>query len=52
MSSQQLEKFRYDDTIVRNFAIATVVWGLVAFLAGLLAALQLASHHFNVDHIW
>lgn len=52
MSSQQLEKFRYDDTIVRNFAIATVVWGLVAFLAGLLAALQLASHHFNLDLPW
>lgn len=36
-----LEQFRYDDRIVRAFALATMVWGLVAFLAGLIVALLL-----------
>lgn len=52
MSQQQLEQFHYDDKIVRNFVIATVVWGAVAFLVGLLAALQMASHHFNFNMEW
>ncbi|QDV12498.1 hypothetical protein CA51_23810 [Rosistilla oblonga] len=33
-----LEHFSYDDTIVRMFATATVVWGLVATLVGLIVA--------------
>jgi len=45
----QLETFEYDDAIVRKFVVATVFWGVVGMLAGLLAALQLASHHFNMD---
>ncbi|MEW6305294.1 MAG: cytochrome-c oxidase, cbb3-type subunit I [Verrucomicrobiota bacterium] len=36
-----VETFKYDNRIVRAFAIATVVWGLVGFCAGLLAAIQL-----------
>ncbi|HTI99096.1 MAG TPA: cytochrome-c oxidase, cbb3-type subunit I [Dongiaceae bacterium] len=36
-----VETFRYDNRIVRAFAIATVVWGLVGFSAGLLIACQL-----------
>ncbi|MFO0785989.1 MAG: cytochrome-c oxidase, cbb3-type subunit I [Phycisphaerales bacterium] len=36
-----LEEYSYDDAIVRKFLLVTVVWGLVAFLVGLLAALQL-----------
>ncbi len=35
------DTFRYDNRIVRAFAIATVIWGLVGFLAGLLIACQL-----------
>lgn len=35
------ETFYYDNTIVRNFAAATVIWGVVGMLAGLWAALQL-----------
>ncbi len=42
----------YDDRIVRYFIWATMGWGLVAFLAGLLAALQLAYHPFNFDLEW
>jgi cytochrome c oxidase cbb3-type subunit I/II len=37
-----MERFVYDDAIVRKFVIATVVWGLVAMLVGLIIAVQLA----------
>jgi cytochrome c oxidase cbb3-type subunit I/II len=37
----QVEKFYYDNKIVRNFAYATVVWGVVGMLVGLWIALQL-----------
>ena len=37
----ELEKFSYDNSIVRKFIIATVVFGVVGMLVGLLAALQL-----------
>ena len=42
-----LEKFSYDNKIVRNFAIATIVWGIVGMLVGLLAALQLFLPELN-----
>ncbi|MFN5334443.1 MAG: cytochrome-c oxidase, cbb3-type subunit I [Bacteroidota bacterium] len=37
----QVEKFQYDNSIVKNFAIATIVWGVVGMLVGLWVALQL-----------
>jgi cytochrome c oxidase cbb3-type subunit I/II len=37
----QLDSFSYDDSIVRMFALATLVWGLVATLAGLIVAVLL-----------
>ncbi|HZY39603.1 MAG TPA: cytochrome-c oxidase, cbb3-type subunit I [Mucilaginibacter sp.] len=37
----QPENFYYDNKIVRNFAIATVVWGIVGMSVGLLIAIQL-----------
>ncbi len=37
----ELESFVYNDSIVRLFSTATIVWGLVAFVAGLYVALQL-----------
>ncbi|SMP54479.1 cytochrome c oxidase cbb3-type subunit I/II [Neorhodopirellula lusitana] len=37
----QMEQFSYDDTIVRLFATATIVWGIVATLAGLTVAVLL-----------
>jgi cytochrome c oxidase cbb3-type subunit I/II len=40
-SGAQVETFMYDNRIVRAFAIATVVWGLVGMAAGLLVATQL-----------
>ncbi len=42
-----LETFVYDDDIVRKFMLVTIVWGLVAFLAGLFIALQLAVPTLN-----
>jgi cytochrome c oxidase cbb3-type subunit 1 len=38
----------YVDDAVRQFVIATVFWGVVAFAAGLLIALQLAYPVFNL----
>jgi cytochrome c oxidase cbb3-type subunit I/II len=40
-SGAQVETFMYDNSIVRAFAIATVVWGIVGMVAGLLAAMEL-----------
>jgi cbb3-type cytochrome oxidase subunit 1 len=36
-----VETFRYDNRIVRAFAIATIFWGIVGMAAGLLIATQL-----------
>ncbi|MHB8521472.1 MAG: cytochrome-c oxidase, cbb3-type subunit I [Limisphaerales bacterium] len=44
-----VETFRYDNRIVRAFAIATVVWGLVGMSAGLLAAVQLFWPQANLN---
>lgn len=41
------ETFRYDDKIVRNFAIATAIWGVVGMLVGVIAALQLIFPSLN-----
>ena len=37
----RLEQFQYDDGIVRLFATATIVWGIVATLVGLIVAVLL-----------
>lgn len=42
------EKFLYDNKIVRNFMIATVVWGIVGFIVGLWVALEMTSPQFNL----
>ncbi|HWH63008.1 MAG TPA: cytochrome-c oxidase, cbb3-type subunit I [Ginsengibacter sp.] len=44
----QVEKFYYDNKIVRNFAYATIVWGAVGMLAGLWIALQLVFPSLNI----
>ena len=43
-----LEKFNYDNKIVRNFAVATVVWGLIGMTVGLLIAMQLFQPELNL----
>lgn len=44
-----VEKFSYDNTIVKAFIIATVVFGLIGMLVGLTAAIQLVYPIFNFD---
>src|SRR3954466_10528616 len=45
----QVEKFSYDNKIVKAFLIATVIFGLVGMLVGLTAAIQLVYPIFNFD---
>ena len=47
----EAEKFSYDNRIVRNFAYATVIWGITGMLVGLIAALQLAFPEFFNDYL-
>jgi len=44
----QLDVFRYDDGIVRMFVIATVTWGIVGMLVGLLIAVQMPFWKANL----
>lgn len=44
-----VETFKYDNKIVRAFAIATIVWGIVGFSAGLLIACQLFWPNLNLN---
>lgn len=45
----ELEKFSYDNRIVKYFSIATVIFGVVGMLVGLTAAIQLFYPLFNFD---
>jgi cytochrome c oxidase cbb3-type subunit I/II len=45
----ELEKFSYDNTVVRNFTIASIIFGVIAMLVGLTAAIQLFYPAFNFD---
>jgi cytochrome c oxidase cbb3-type subunit I/II len=45
---QALEKFQYDNKIVRNFAYATIIWGVVGMLAGLWVALLMVFPQWNM----
>jgi len=45
----ELQKFYYDNKIVKQFAYATMLWGIVGMLVGLVIALQLAFPIFNFD---
>src|SRR6478735_11741767 len=45
----ELEKFSYDNKIVKAFAITTVIFGLVGMLVGLTAAIHLFYPIFNFD---
>ena len=45
----ELEKFSYDNKIVKYFSIATIVFGVVGMLVGLTAAIQLFYPAFNFE---
>ena len=36
-----LEKFSYDNRIVRNFAFATMLWAIVGMLVGVIISFQI-----------
>lgn len=42
------DKFYYDNKIVRNFAVATIVWGIIGMTVGLLIAMQLFKPALNM----
>ncbi len=42
----------YDDSVVRAFSIATIVWGAVAFLLGVIVATQLSFWQANFGLSW
>jgi cytochrome c oxidase cbb3-type subunit I/II len=48
----RLESFKYDDAIVRKFVLATVLWGIVGMLVGLIIAVQLALPAANLGLEW
>jgi cytochrome c oxidase cbb3-type subunit I/II len=46
-NNSNIEKFEYDNAIVRNFLIATVTFGVIGMLVGLLIAFQLVFPELN-----
>ncbi len=56
MASQEhhgaLEHFSYDDAIVRKFVLATIIWGFVGMLVGVIIASQLAYWPLNLGLPW
>ena len=47
-----MERIEYNDKVVRQFFLATLVWGVVGMLAGLLVAMQLAFWQANLGLPW
>ena len=45
----QVEKFKYDNKIVKLFAYATVFWGVIGMLVGLLVAFQFIFPSLNIS---
>ncbi|GGF29574.1 cytochrome-c oxidase, cbb3-type subunit I [Echinicola rosea] len=50
MSESLLEKFSYDNKIVKYFGAATIIWGVVGMLVGILAATQLFLPEANLGN--
>jgi len=48
----RIEQFRYDDAVVRMFLSATILWGVVAMLVGIVVGSQLAVPAMNFDTSW
>lgn len=44
-----VETFRYDNKIVKYFGVATIVWGIVAFLVGVTIAFQIFNPGLNFE---
>lgn len=50
MNDTMLERFHYDNKIVKYFGAATLIWGLVGMLVGLIAATQLFLPEANLGN--
>ncbi len=48
----QLETFSYDNKIVRYFTYATIIWGAVGMLVGVIIALQIFLPAMNFGISW
>jgi cytochrome c oxidase cbb3-type subunit I/II len=48
----QLEKFYYDNKIVRDFALASIFWGVIGMLVGVIIALQLYIPELSFNTPW
>ena len=46
------ETVKYDDRIVRQFVMATILWGVVGMLVGVIVAAQLTFPVLNFDLPW
>ena len=44
----EVEKFYYDNKVVKYFLIATAFWGIIGMLVGLTAALELVFPEMNI----
>jgi cytochrome c oxidase cbb3-type subunit 1 len=42
----------YNETVIRYFTVATILWGVVAFLVGVVIAFQLAFPFLNLELPW
>jgi cytochrome c oxidase cbb3-type subunit I/II len=51
-TNTQMKTVVYDDAIVRAFSTITVVWGVVAFLLGVIVAAQLSFWQANFGLEW
>lgn len=47
----EIEKFSYDNKIVKYFAYATIIWGIIGMLVGITVASQLAFPEFFNDYL-
>ena len=47
-----MQRETYNDTVVRQFAVMTIVWGIVGMLVGVVIAAQLAWPALNFDVPW
>lgn len=48
----QTRTVEYNDSIVRQFALASIFWGIVAMFAGVLIASQMSFFQLNFDTSW
>lgn len=47
-----IETFQYDNRIVRNFGIATILWGVVGMLVGVIIAIQMYVPALSFNLPW